>query len=182
MFEIFLILILVFILIMAVIAVQIRDLLSSVMALGGVGFGLAIVFMFLSAPEVMTAQLVLEVITFVIMIATVYKTSKIDKTRKYSIREISPFAAMFFFGAVFLVFAVRGIKSLPVFGAPVMRASSLHIEKTLSEIGATNIVTAVLLDFRAWNTLMEAFVIIVMIVGVTVILRKKGRKNANERE
>ncbi|MBI5573628.1 MAG: DUF4040 domain-containing protein [Elusimicrobia bacterium] len=176
MFAILLVSILIFVLIMAALAVQIRDLMSSVMALAGVGFGLAIVFLFLSAPEVMTAQLVLEVITYVIMISVVYKTSKLDKTRKYSVREISPAAAMFFFAVVFIIFSIRGIKDLPIFGEPLMRASSLQIAQTISEIGATNIVTAILLDFRAWNTLMEAFVIIVMIVGVTVILRKKGRK------
>lgn len=176
MFEIFLISFLIFVLIMAVIAVEIRDLLSAVMALGGVGFGLAVIFMFLAAPEVMTAQIVLEVITFVIMVAVVYKTSKIDKTRKYSVREISPAAAMFFFVVIFIIFIIWSLKELPPFGLPVMRASTVQIDKVISEIGATNIVTAVLLDFRAWNTLMEAFVVITMIVGVAVILRKKGKK------
>lgn len=176
MFEIILISILIFVLIMAVVAVQIRDLLSAVMALGGVGFGLAVVFMFLAAPEVMTAQLVVEVICFTIMVAVVFKTSKTDKTRKYSIKEISPAAAMFFFGIIFIIFVIWGFKEMPGFGAPLMRTSSLQIEKTLSEIGATNIVTAILLDFRAWNTLMEAFVIVALIVGVAVILRKRGRK------
>ncbi|MEW6556760.1 MAG: hydrogenase subunit MbhD domain-containing protein [Elusimicrobiota bacterium] len=174
--EIILISSLIFVLIMAVVAVQIRDLLSSVMALGGVGFGLAIIFMFLAAPEVMTAQLVVEVICFTIMVAVVFKTSKIDKTRKYSVQEISPAAAMFFFGIIFVIFVIWGIKELPMFGSPLMRTSSLQISKTVSEIGATNIVTAILLDFRAWNTLIEAVIIITMIIGVAVILRKKGKK------
>jgi len=48
----------------------------------------------------------------------------------------------------------------------------------ISEIGAKNIVTAILMDFRAFNTLIEVILLITLFVGVATILRKKGRKDA----
>ncbi|MEW6040178.1 MAG: hydrogenase subunit MbhD domain-containing protein [Elusimicrobiota bacterium] len=177
MFEIILILLLLFSLIAAIVAVETRDLLSAVILLGVLGFGLAIIFLLLKAPEVMTAQLVVEILTFVMMVMTVYKTSKIDHTTQYTFRSMSAqVVAVVFFVAIFLIVSLPVIKALPEFGKPVMKVSSIYIDKVLAEIGATNIVTAVLLDFRAYNTLMEAVIIITMTVGVAVIMRKTGRK------
>ena len=42
--------------------------------------------------------------------------------------------------------------------------------------GAANVVTAVLLDYRAYDTLGEATVIFVSIVGAYAILRRVGRR------
>ncbi len=42
--------------------------------------------------------------------------------------------------------------------------------------GATNTVAAVLLDYRAYDTLGEATVIFVSIIGAYAILRRVGRK------
>jgi multisubunit Na+/H+ antiporter MnhB subunit len=52
----------------------------------------------------------------------------------------------------------------------------------LKETGAANIVTAVLLDYRAYDTLGEATVLFTSIVGALAILRKKARKKESEPE
>ena len=88
--------------------------------------------------------------------------------------------AVIFFGAIFLIISIPVLKALPEFGKPVMKVSSVYIEKVLTEIGASNIVTAVLLDFRAYNTLIEAVVILTMAVGVAVIMRKEGKKGKSK--
>jgi multisubunit Na+/H+ antiporter MnhB subunit len=177
MFEITLILLLILVLVAALIAVETRDLLSAVIVLGALGFGMAVIFLLLKAPEVMTAQLVVEILTFVMMVMTVYKSSRFDHTTQYTFRSMTPqVVAVIFFGAIFLIISLPVLKALPQFGSPLMKVSSVYIEKVLSEIGAANIVTAVLLDFRGYNTLIEAIVILTMAVGVSVIMRKEGRK------
>ncbi|HAM37995.1 MAG: hypothetical protein A2474_01970 [Elusimicrobia bacterium RIFOXYC2_FULL_34_12] len=178
MFEIFIILFSIFVLIAAIAAVEMKDLLSSIMALSVVGFGLVIIFIFLAAPEVVSAQLVIEILCFVSLVVVVNKTSKVDETKLYSMREISPVSAGLFFAIIFIIFGLWGIQDLPKFGEPVMKVSSVYIQKVIAEIGAKNIVTAILMDFRAFNTLIEVVLIITLFVGVATILRKRGRKNA----
>lgn len=178
MFETLLILFLVLIIIAAVATVELKDILAAIMALSIVGGGLAVVFIFLAAPEVVSAQIIVEILTFVILVAVAHKTSKTDETKRYSIREISPATAALFFAVVFVLFALWGIKGLPFFGAPSMKVSSVYIDKIISDIGVKNIVTGILMDFRVFNTLIEVILIITLLVGVAAILRKKGKKDA----
>ena len=77
---------------------------------------------------------------------------------------------------IFLIFADSCLKNLPEFGHPAMRISKNYIETALAKTGATNIVTSVILDFRAYDTLGEATVLFAAVIGAMAILRKTGRK------
>ena len=58
----------------AVIAVETRNLLSSIVCLGAIGFLLSIVFLFLGAPDLAITQLVVEILCLVILIrATIHR-------------------------------------------------------------------------------------------------------------
>ena len=56
----------VFMVIAAVIAVETPDLLSSILCLGAVGFGLALVDLLLKAPDLAMTQIVVEIFTVVL--------------------------------------------------------------------------------------------------------------------
>ncbi len=58
-----------FIIIAAIIAVETKDLLSSVICVGAIGFGAALVFLFLRAPDVAITQIVVEVLGLIILIS-----------------------------------------------------------------------------------------------------------------
>jgi multisubunit Na+/H+ antiporter MnhB subunit len=62
--------------------------------------------------------------------------------------------------------------------APSQTYVALGLEKT----GAANIVTSILLDFRAYDTLGEATVLFCAILGALALLRKKARKALDEKE
>jgi hypothetical protein len=63
-----------------------------------------------------------------------------------------------------------------------MRVSQKYLETGAKDTGATNIVTSVLLDFRAYDTIGEATVLFTSIVGAFVILRRRGRKQRKEKD
>lgn len=63
---------LVFMIIGAMVAIEIKDLLSSVVAVGAVGLGLSIVFLILKAPDVAIVQLVVEILCLIILILLCY--------------------------------------------------------------------------------------------------------------
>ena len=163
----------------AVIAVELRGLLSSVIATGAVGLGLCLMFLFLKAPDLAITQLVVEILILIVMIrATIGRgVSRINFLSSPWI-----FAAFFIFAAVFLGAAHLAIKELPAFGAAPMSVSQFYIENALAKTGAANIVSAVILDFRAYDTLGEATILFTSIMGVFVLMRKKGRRNPDERD
>jgi len=94
-----------------------------------------------------------------------------------------------FFGTVtsiviILIIFLAGIevfRTLPAFGVPVFSqfsnaASQTYITEGLTKTGAANIVAAIILDYRGYDTLGEAAVLFTSIIGATVILRKETRK------
>ena len=85
--------------------------------------------------------------------------------------------------AVLLVFGVLALAGSPRFGSPVMERLSgvpaqVYLASALSRTGSANAVTAVLLDFRAYDTLGEATVLFTGIVGAVVVLRRKSRRRS----
>ncbi len=165
-----------FVIIAALIAVETKNLLSSVICVGAAGFGTAIIFLFLKAPDIAITQIVVEVLALVILIRA---TISVDKTFISGDRE--------FFGVIvsvavliFILFAgVKVFSDLPKFGSPLAlsedTASVAYLRDGQSQTGAANIVASVILDFRAYDTLGEATVLFASILGAVVILRKKSK-------
>ena len=77
---------------------------------------------------------------------------------------------------VFLIIGYICIKDLPQFGEPIMRVAQNFLNNGLRETGATNLVTAVILDYRAYDTLGEATILFTAVMGVLAIMRSIGRK------
>jgi len=168
----------VFMIIAAVVALWTDDLLSCVIAVGAVGFGNSVAFLLLKAPDVAITQIVVEVLTLVILIrATVWQGVRTVS----GTREIFGLAVAGALVLLVLVFAVGTLEALPEFGQPVMARiadapAAAYVGEGLAKTGSANIVTAVLLDFRGYDTLGEATVLFTAIVGVMALLRKKSRQ------
>jgi len=173
---------LLFIIIAAIIAVETDDLLSSVICVGAIGFGGSLMFLFLQAPDIAITQIVVEVLGLIILIrATISR----DLTFITGDREF--FGTVISVVIIFVIFlaGIRVFETLPDFGTAIFAktegaASQTYIEKGLDNTGAANIVASVILDYRAYDTLGEATVLFTSIIGATVILRKKAKKLLEE--
>jgi multisubunit Na+/H+ antiporter MnhB subunit len=165
-------LLLLFMIFAAVVAVEIEDLLSSVIAVGAVGLGLSLAFLILKAPDLAITQLVVEILCLIILIrATINKDLALVKDGRWLFNTFSTLL----FIAFFLIFAYFALKELPVFGQPIMRVAKAYIEGGLNKTGATNIVAAIILDFRGYDTLGEATILFTAVMGVLAIMRTVGR-------
>jgi len=174
------ILLLSFTLIAAVIAVEIRSLLSAVVALGVVGFALCVLFFVLRAPDVAITQLIVEVLILVMLIrATGVKRDLTEYGG--GLREFFAVASVLFFILVFGLFAVWALHHIPTFGEPLMTVSGTYIKLGLAKQVAPNVVTAVLLNFRGYDTMGEVTVLFAAVMGVLAVLRGRGRKKKDER-
>lgn len=176
------ILLLIFMIVGAIIALETKDLLSSIISIGAVGFGLAIAFLFLGAPDIAITQVVVEVLVLVILIrATISR----DLTSITSGREFFSTTANIVLVFIVFIFGLQIFRGLPSFGDPVINylseSPSLEYIRTGSQkTGATNLVTAILLDWRGYDTLGEATVLFTAILGALALLRLRSRKSKQE--
>ena len=163
----------------ALIALEVKDLLSSVVAVGAGGLALCICFLILKAPDLAITQLVVEILCLIILIrATIRKDLPFSTTGRWFFNTISTFI----FLGVFLFLGYICFKELPRFGYPLMRVSKFYLTQGLNKTGATNLVTSVILNFRAYDTLGEATVLFTAVIGVLAVMRRRGRKKIEEEE
>ena len=173
---------LLFVIIASIIAVETRKLLSAVICIGAVGFGGSLLFLFLRAPDIAITQIVVEVLGLIILIrATISR----DVTFISGDREFFGMVVSIVILLAITVAGIRVLETLPAFGTPIISqvsdaASNTYIKEGLAKTGAANIVASVILDFRAYDTLGEATVLFTSIIGAMVILRKKSRKLLEE--
>ena len=163
---------LLFMLIAAIIAVETDNLLSSVICVGAIGFGGSLMFLFLRAPDIAMTQIVVEVLGLIILIRATISRDRtfITGDREFFGKVVSVVVILVLFMGGVLVFV-----SVPGFGTPEA-ASRTYIRDGMQKTGAANLVSSVILDFRAYDTLGEATVLFTSIIGATVILRKKSKK------
>jgi multisubunit Na+/H+ antiporter MnhB subunit len=169
---------LLFMIIAAIIAVETKDLLGSVICIGAIGFGASLMFLFLRAPDIAITQIVVEVLGLIILIRACISR---DRTFISGDREFfSVVVSVVIIFGIFLA-GIKILETLPDFGTPIFAqapeaASQTYISEGMQKTGAANLVAAVILDFRAYDTLGEATVLFTTIIGATVILRKKSKK------
>ena len=176
-----------FMLFAALIAVETRDLLSSVIALGAAGFGLSAIDLLVGAPDLAITQVVVEGIALVLLVRLVVTRKDTSQTApRDALRTglVLLGGGLLLAGAFFAFGGVGGKQAMPEFGDPAIAKTRIGGEKPVSadylakaaeETGAGNAVMAVLLDYRAYDTLGEATVIFVSVLGAYVILRRHGR-------
>jgi multicomponent Na+:H+ antiporter subunit B len=175
-------LLLLFVIIAAIVAVETDNLLSSVICVGAIGFGGSLMFLFLRAPDIAITQIVVEVLGLIILIR-----ATISRDRTFITGDREFFGMVVSVVIIFVIFlaGMKVFETLPAFGVPIFSkvpdaASQTYIREGMQKTGAANLVSSVILDFRAYDTLGEATVLFTSIIGATVILRKRAKKLLEE--
>jgi multicomponent Na+:H+ antiporter subunit B len=157
-----------FMIVGALVAVETRALISSVISLGVVGMGVSIAFLLLAAPDLAIVQVAVEVISVIFLIRATIG------------REVSPTREQIQWPALLALFFLA-TRELGVFGEPIMSRvasapSNRYLAQGLKETGSANLVTSIILDYRGYDTLGEATVLFAAVVGTLAILRGRARK------
>jgi multisubunit Na+/H+ antiporter MnhB subunit len=162
----------------ALAAVEMKNLLSAVITVGVVGLGLSIIFLLLKAPDIALTQLVVEIVAVIILIRATLTLE--DSGDWLGSRPLGSLMGALF--AVLVVWVgIVAFKSLPAFGEPLMLVSQRYVVNSAADTGAANIVAAIILDYRAYDTLGEATVLFAAVVGVLTVMRRKGVKDHGEK-
>jgi len=78
--------------------------------------------------------------------------------------------------SVFIAFLIAAALLLHPFGYPPSQMDDYIIENTQSETGANNAVTAVVFDYRGFDTLGEVTILFAAVTGVIMLFRKKKKE------
>jgi len=167
-------LILIFMIFAAVVAVEAKDLVSSLIGLSAVGLSLSLAFLIMKAPNLAITQLVVEILCVIILIrGTINKDLPLVRDGRWLFNTISTLV----FVGCFLLFAFFALRELPVFGFPLLRVSDKYISDAAILTGIPNLVSSITLNFRNYDALGEAAIIFTAIVGVLAISRKEGKSH-----
>ena len=191
--EFLILALIVFMLIAALIAAETRDLLSAVISLGAAGFALSVIDLLVGAPDLAMTQVVVEIIALVLLVRLVVtrKDTSIPTPRDNLRTAVVLLAAGVLLVVVFVAVGGTGAKgAMPAFGRSVLAGPAVenapapvavdYLARGWQETGAANTVTAVLLDYRAYDTLGEATVIFVSVLGAYAMLRHVGRRKERQ--
>ena len=160
----------------ALFAIHAKDLLSAVIACGIVGYGLVICFLILKAPDLAIVQIVVETISLVIMVAVVLDSTREEQFTKPDRFGYVNIATALLLAGVIFYFMNLATSSLDPFGEGSLRMAEHYITGAADKTGSANLVTGVVFDFRGYDTLGEATVLVTAVLGVLTILRIKGKK------
>ena len=171
-----LLILIVFVILASIVAVEAKELLSTVISVGAAGLALSVVFLLLGAPDLAITQVVVEVLCLILLIRTAVYTENINTYEAQHERFVVAIALVG--GGIFLLMGFFAFQSMIPFGAPIEGVEYIadqYIQNAMTRTGAANAVMAVLLDFRAYDTLGEATVIFCSIIGAYAVLRRIGR-------
>ena len=160
----------------AIYAIWTPNLAASAISMGIIGFSLTICFLILQAPDLAIVQVVVETLSLIILLAAIIKSTSEDTRDKETSLRFGIYAGSILFMGILLILFIEAVSTLPKFGAPELRMASDYIAKGLDKTGAANIVAAVILNLRGYDTLGEATILFTAATGVIVVLRKLGRK------
>lgn len=185
MIEFILLLLLLFMIVGALFAIEMDNLLSTAVVMGTIGFGLSTAFLFLGAPDLAIVEIVVDVICLIILIR-----ATINRDIKERAEESTPLVSripVLVIIVLLFVFTYNAFLYLPPFGEPLFTGNpqapaNIYLKEGLSKTGASNIVSAIILDFRAYDTLGEATVLFTSIVGALSVLRLVTRKRKEEED
>ena len=155
----------------AISAAVARTAMAAVLSLGAVGYGIGLLYVLFSAPDLAATQFTIETLTVVIFVLVFYQFSGFgDKLTWMHRTRDALIAAAVGTTITFLVLVAAGTGS-------VSRLADYFVEAAPTLAHGRNVVNVILVDFRAFDTMGEITVLVTVAIGVRALL-KIGKERA----
>lgn len=158
----------------AMLALMVRDLLTAVALLAGYSLFTALLFTGLQAVDVALVEAALGAgVTGVLLVAAILLTTRRGEQRPHPwARRIVPLVLIGFLALMVLASSGLPDRSDPTAPAQV-GVSTVYIERSLEDMNTPNVVTAILADYRSMDTLGETLVILTAAIAAAMILSRR---------
>ncbi|MFM8794663.1 MAG: hydrogen gas-evolving membrane-bound hydrogenase subunit E [Acidimicrobiales bacterium] len=138
--------------------------------LGGVGYGVAVLFLMRGAPDLALTQVLVETLTIVIFLLAMRSMPRSFAPAPSWAPVPVRVAVSVAVGVVIplLVMAVHGARTAP-------SVAEDYFARSVGEAGGANVVNVILVDFRGFDTMGEITVLAVAALGVVNLVRAAER-------
>ncbi len=148
--------------------------LATIAALGVIGYGLSLLFVFFGAPDLAMTQLAVETLTVIILALTLYHLPRFSQLTGPASRIRDGLVALVVGGLVSLL-------ALTALTVPMQsRLTPFFAENSATLAKGRNIVNVILVDFRALDTLGEITVLAVAAIGIYALLKQRTAQEKGE--
>jgi multicomponent Na+:H+ antiporter subunit A len=154
----------------AIMAGQARQRMSAVLLVGTTGFGMVALFAMHGAPDLALTQALVEMVTLVVFVLVLRRLPTKIAQRNKPVKRLLRATIGIAVGAIMAVVAViaLGARQTESIGTEWPRLA-------FEEAHGRNIVNTVLVDIRAWDTMGEIAVLVVVATGIASLLFVTGR-------
>jgi multicomponent Na+:H+ antiporter subunit A len=148
--------------------------LRSILSLGMVGFGMAMLFTFYGAPDLAMTQLVIETLTVILLALAFYHLPEFRHGSSKRTRAID-LAISVSAGVVvtLLVLAALDVQTPTA-------VSDYYLENSYTKAHGRNVVNVILVDFRGFDTLGEITVLAIAAMGAYALLKLRPKKGEDQ--
>jgi len=173
---------LVLVVLFAVVALSIRNLMGTAIVFGAYSFMMCLIWAAMGAVDVaFTEAAVGAGVSTVFIVSTIYNTSATMPSQSQGI------SFKLFIGVVVTVagaFLLSALPDFPNWGNPQSPVNATvapyYINNSVPDTHVPNLVTSVLADYRGFDTLLETVVVFIACIGIYSILRKESAKASDE--
>jgi multicomponent Na+:H+ antiporter subunit A len=149
---------------------------AAVLCLGAVGYAMALVFVLHGAPDLALTQFAIETLGAVLFVLVLRRLPERFEERPTRLGRAVRLAVSGCVGLVVFWFAL--VASGVRVAQPI---SSTYLERALPDGGGSNVVNVIIVDFRGFDTMGEATVLVVAALGVVSLTRLAPRASITRR-
>ncbi|UOQ47364.1 Na+/H+ antiporter subunit A [Gracilibacillus caseinilyticus] len=146
---------------------------ASILVLGVVGYGLSLLFILYSAPDLALTQLVVETITVALFLLCFYHLPKLRERNESKTKKLSNLIISVGFGAMMTIIAISA-HSTKLFE----KISDYFLETSHDIGGGDNVVNVILVDMRGIDTLFEIVVLGIAALAIYGLIKLRNKKGA----
>ncbi len=156
----------------AIMVVLSKSRLAAVAALGVVGYGVAIIFVFFGAPDLAMTQFSIETLSVILLVLVLYRLPRfVSFTRSKMAHVVDITAAVT--GGLVMTLLVLFVTALPANS----RLAPYFAETSYLLAHGHNVVNVILVDFRGFDTMGEITVLGLAAIGVFGLLKLRLEQN-----
>lgn len=143
-----------------------RSRLSAIIALGAVGYTVALFFVLFRAPDLALTQLLVETVSVALFLLCFYHLPEYKKQQKRLTFRLTNLIISLGVGTVVTLIALSA-NSTRLFES----ISSYYVDASYTEAGGKNMVNVILVDFRGFDTLFEIAVLGIAALGIYSMIK-----------
>ncbi len=160
----------------AVAATRATSRLAAIAALGAVGYGISLLFVFFGAPDLALTQFAIETLTVILFVLVIYRLPRFASLSTRGVQRRDAVVATGVGALMAALVLLAAASPLP------SRLAAFFAAQSLTAAHGHNVVNVILVDFRSLDTLGEITVLAVAALGIWALVGLRLGDDARGRE